>query len=57
MSLEFSDTPLALRNMIITDATGATTRIALQNAEFGLALDNALFVFKDPRGVKTRKRR
>lgn len=57
LSLEFSETPLALRNMIITDATGATTRIALQNAEFGLALDNALFVFKDPRGVKTRKRR
>lgn len=57
LSLEFSDTPLALRNMIITDATGATTRIALQNAEFGLALDNALFVFRDPRGVKTRKHR
>lgn len=57
LSLEFSDTPLALRNMIITDATGATTRIALQNAEFGLALDNALFVFKDPRGVKIRKHR
>lgn len=57
LSLEFSNTPLTLRNIIITDATGATTHIALQQAEFGLPLDEALFIFKDPRGVRPNKRR
>lgn len=49
LTLEFSDMPLQLRNMVITDSQGQTTTVALQNAQYGGELDNKLFVFKDPR--------
>ena len=49
LMLEFSDKPLILRNMIVTDATGQTTTVALQNAKFGADIAADLFVFKDPR--------
>ena len=49
LMLEFSDKPLTLRNMVVTDATGQTTTVALQNAKFGAEIDAELFVFKDPR--------
>ena len=52
--LEFSDAPLELRNMVVTDAQGQTTQLSLTNARFGVPLDNELFVFKDPRKKKTR---
>jgi outer membrane lipoprotein-sorting protein len=54
LMLEFSDKPLTLRNMVVTDQAGQTTTVALQNASFGAKIDPALFVFKDPR--KPRKR-
>lgn len=47
--LEFSDKPLTLRSIVVTDATGQITTIALQNAQFGAKIDPALFIFKDPR--------
>lgn len=56
LMLEFSDNPLALRFMNVTDASGNTTRVQLQNAEFGVPLADSQFVFKDPRGVTVRKR-
>ncbi len=49
LMLEFSDNPLQIRNMVVTDAQGQTTTVSLNNARFGLPLDNSLFVFKDPR--------
>lgn len=49
LTLEFSDHPLALRNMVVTDAQRQTTTLALNNAEYGKPLDNSLFVFVDPR--------
>ncbi|MDX2072907.1 MAG: outer membrane lipoprotein carrier protein LolA [Alphaproteobacteria bacterium] len=52
LMLEFSDKPLTLRNMVVTDATGQTTTVALQNAKFGSEIDPELFVFKDPRKRK-----
>ncbi len=57
LMLEFVDRPLQLKFMTITDATGAATRVQLQGAEYGVALPDSLFVFKDPRGVTPRKGR
>lgn len=56
LMLEFQDRPLALKNMRITDASGNTTSVQLQNASFGVKLPEKLFVFEDPRGVAPRKR-
>lgn len=49
MVLEFSDKPLTLRSMVITDASGQTTNVALSNAKFGQPIDKKLFDFRDPR--------
>lgn len=49
LMLEFSDNPLLLRNMEITDATNQVTTVALNNARFGVKLDSKLFDFRDPR--------
>lgn len=56
LTLEFSDNPLTLRFMNVTDASGNATRVQLQNAQFGVAVADSLFRFKDPRGVTVRKR-
>lgn len=56
LTLEFVDRPLQLKFMTVSDAAGAETHVQLQGAEYGSALDNSLFVFKDPRGVVPRKR-
>jgi outer membrane lipoprotein-sorting protein len=44
LTLELSDKPMTLRNLIIKDAQGQTTNVSLNNARYGLPLDNALFV-------------
>ncbi len=49
LTLEFSDGPLKLRNMVVTDAGGQITTVSLNNARYGEALDPGLFVFHDPR--------
>lgn len=49
LMLEFSDKPLTLRSMVVTDATGQVTTVALQNAQFGAKIDPELFVFKAPK--------
>lgn len=49
LELEFSDKPLLLRNMVITDATHQVTSVALNNARFGVPIAPELFVFRDPR--------
>lgn len=49
LMMEFSDKPLLLRNMIITDATQQVTSVALNNARFGVPIEPELFVFRDPR--------
>lgn len=54
LMLEFSDHPLLLRNMVVRDATNQVTTVSLNNAHFGLKLDESLFVFKDPRKGRRR---
>ena len=49
LQLEFSDKPLLIRNMVITDATHQVTNVSLNNARFGLEMDPELFIFRDPR--------
>ncbi len=56
LTIEFSDKPLVMKQLIIADAGGNETRIALSGAEYGKKLDRSLFIFKDPRGVIRRKR-
>ena len=55
LTLELTDKPLQLRQMVITDATGRHTGIQLQNASFGENLPNSLFKFEDPRGATKRR--
>ena len=43
LTLEFSETPFALRRWIIDDAVGVTTKVTLQNPVFGEAFNNFLF--------------
>ena len=49
LTLEFSDKPLALRNMVITDATQQVTTVSLNNARYDVPLEAELFIFRDPR--------
>ena len=57
LTLEFSDKPLEIKDMIATDATGNATTVKLADAQFGPVLDDKLFVFEDPRGVNHRRNR
>lgn len=52
--LELSESPLVLKSLVVTDATGQVTTVLLSDAQFGVRLDNNLFIFNDPR--KNRKR-
>ncbi|MDE3036895.1 MAG: outer membrane lipoprotein carrier protein LolA [Pseudomonadota bacterium] len=52
LTLEFSDNPLLIRRMVIRDAAGQVTTVSLNRAHFGVALDDKMFVFRDP-GKKT----
>jgi outer membrane lipoprotein-sorting protein len=47
--LEFSDRPLLIRNMVVTDASGQVTTVSLNNARYGEKIDKNLFDFRDPR--------
>jgi len=53
--LEFGDKPLELRQWTITDSAGSTVRVGLYNAEFGGALDNALFATPRKKDTKQHK--
>ena len=47
--LTFGDAPLELRQWTVIDGQGQETRVGLLDAQFDLALDPELFVFRDPR--------
>ncbi len=49
LTLEFSDKPLQIKNMVVRDATNQVTTVSLNNATFGQKLDKELFIFRDPR--------
>jgi outer membrane lipoprotein-sorting protein len=52
--LEFSDKPLLIRNMVVTDASGQVTTVSLNNARYGEKIDKSLFDFRDPREPRRR---
>lgn len=52
--LEFFDSPLSLRKMVVTDASGNVTNVALNNAKFGEKIEQKLFEFDDPREKRRR---
>lgn len=54
LTLEFSDKPLLIRNMVVTDATHQITTVSLNNARFGVKLDRELFIWRDPRQKRSR---
>lgn len=47
ITLVFTDAPIALKQWVVTDAQGITTRVTLVKPEFNVALDAKLFEFKD----------
>jgi outer membrane lipoprotein-sorting protein len=53
--LEFSESPLTLRNIVIRDATNQITSVSLNDAKFGVDLDSELFIFRDPREAKKKR--
>ena len=57
LTLEFTDKPINIRDMVATDATGNATTVRFADAQFGPVLDDKLFVFEDPRGVNHRRNR
>ncbi|MDX1975876.1 MAG: outer membrane lipoprotein carrier protein LolA [Rickettsiales bacterium] len=46
LTLEFSDKPLALRNLVITDATKQETRVSFSSASSGQPIDSNKFTIK-----------
>ena len=46
--LVFSDSPLTLRQWLVIDAQGISTRVALVNPEFGVFIDNTVFIVDIP---------
>lgn len=54
LTLEFSDNPLKIENMIVTDAAQQMTSIKLQNTQYGIPLDKSLFTYEDARKSRVR---
>jgi outer membrane lipoprotein-sorting protein len=48
ITLVFSDQPLELRQWIVVDPQGNTVEVTLQNAQFGVPIDDKEFDFIDP---------
>jgi outer membrane lipoprotein-sorting protein len=49
LTLVFASNPLELRQWLVVDGQGRTTRVTLSAIETGIRLDRALFDFNDPR--------
>jgi len=48
ITLVFSDNPLELRQWLVVDPQGNTVEVTLQNAQFGVPIDDKEFAFIDP---------
>jgi len=48
LTMVFSNEPLALRQWTIVDRQRRTTTVSIYDAQFGIALDPELFVYRDP---------
>jgi len=49
ITLVFAEQPLELRRWTVVDAQGLPTHVVLDGVETGVALDDELFVFRNPR--------
>ncbi|MGH6912365.1 MAG: LolA family protein [Geminicoccales bacterium] len=49
ITLTFAEQPLQLRSWTVVDAQGLATYVILDDVETGVALDDELFVFRNPR--------
>ncbi|NKE44814.1 outer membrane lipoprotein carrier protein LolA [Roseomonas frigidaquae] len=49
LTLAFAEQPMELRQWTVLDAQGRETRVTLYEVETGIALENRLFDFNDPR--------
>ncbi len=49
LTMEFSEVPLKLRNLILVDSQGKQTNVSLNNAAYGVAVADDMFVIKDNR--------
>jgi outer membrane lipoprotein-sorting protein len=50
LTMVFSNEPLALRQWTIVDRQRRATTVSIYDAQFGVALDPGLFVYRDPYG-------
>jgi outer membrane lipoprotein-sorting protein len=50
LTMVFSNEPLALRQWTIVDRQRRATTVSIYDAQFGIALDPELFVYRDPYG-------
>lgn len=57
LTMEFSDKPLKLENLILTDGMGQATHIKLSDARYDLALDPDLFKLENPKTFGRRSTR
>lgn len=56
LTMEFEESPLKLRNLILVDAEGKQTNVSLNNAKYGVSLPDDLFVIKDTRLQGTKRK-
>lgn len=49
LTLVFAESPMELRQWLVVDGQGRTTRVTLSGIETGMRLDRAIFDFNDPR--------
>jgi outer membrane lipoprotein-sorting protein len=49
ITLAFAEEPFELRRWTIVDAQGYATHVVLEDVETGVALDEELFIFRDPK--------
>lgn len=54
LTLVFSDKPLTLRKLEITDVTGGSTIVAFNNQKYDISLSNKLFILSNPKTFKKR---
>lgn len=49
LTLVFADSPLELRRWAVVDAQGLVTQVMLEEVQAGVALDEQIFTFRNPR--------
>ncbi|MFO1241828.1 MAG: outer membrane lipoprotein carrier protein LolA [Rickettsiales bacterium] len=55
LTMELTDSPMQLRNLIIKDSKGESTNVSLNGARYGVPLEDKLFQFKNPNFFNKKK--